>query len=136
MDSSKTIVFYIDTSGNYALTIPDYGHYWSTGWNTFWLPQLILNDICGDGGGPYEVEDVLKSLYNPDGSANFDIIWYFDGSEWLYFMPQYPAYSTLQYFNDQSSLPYYIHMTAEDRLEITQDICPPIISPLGPEIPK
>jgi major membrane immunogen (membrane-anchored lipoprotein) len=127
MDSSKTIVFYIDTSGNYALTIPDYGHYWSTGWNTFWLPQLILDDICGDGRGPYEVEDVLKSLYNLNGSANFDIIWYFDGSEWLYFMPQYPAYSTLQYFNDQSSLPYYIYMTAEDRLEITQDICPSTI---------
>jgi hypothetical protein len=127
MDSSKTIVFYIDTSGNYNLTIPDYGHYWSTGWNTFWLPQLILNDICGIEEGQYKVEDVLSSLYNLNDTTNFDIIWYFDGTEWLYFMPEHPEYSTLQYFNDQSSLPYYIHMTAEDRLEITQDICPPTI---------
>jgi hypothetical protein len=94
------------------------------------LPQLILDDICNTTGGQYKVEDVLSSLYNLNGTANFDIIWYFNGTEWLYFMPEHPEYSTLQYFNDQSSLPYYIHMTAEDRLEITQDICPPTTIPV------
>jgi hypothetical protein len=140
MEHSKTIVFAINTESQFSLVIPSKGPnnpggYWGTGWNTFWLPQLILDDICGDGGR-YKVEDVLSSLYNLDGSANFDIIWYFDGKDWLYFVPEYPQYSTLQYFNDQSSLPYYIHITAQDRLEITQDICPPTIHPPGPEIPK
>ncbi|MGC8812007.1 MAG: Ig-like domain-containing protein, partial [Candidatus Aenigmatarchaeota archaeon] len=122
MDHSKTIVFYIDTTGNYLLTIPDYGHYWSTGWNTFFLPQLILNDLC-NSTGPYPVENILSSLYNENGSANFDIIWYFNGTDWLAFMPEYPEYSDLIYFNDWSSLPYYIHITSEDRLEITLDNC-------------
>ncbi|MEM7827050.1 MAG: Ig-like domain-containing protein [Candidatus Aenigmatarchaeota archaeon] len=130
MEDSKTVVFYIDTTGNYELVIPDYGHYWSVGWNTFWLPQLILDDICGDGG-PYPVETVLSSLYEGE-NANFDIIWYFNGTDWLAFMPEYPEYSDLQYFNDQSSLPYYIHMLAEDRLEIDSSICG---YDLGPEKP-
>ncbi|MEM3609582.1 MAG: Ig-like domain-containing protein, partial [Candidatus Anstonellales archaeon] len=130
MDSSKTIVFYIDTTGNYELVIPDYGHYWSIGWNTFWLPQLILDDICKDSG-PYPVEKVLSSLYEGE-NASFDIIWYFNGTDWLAFMPEYPQYSDLQYFNDQSSLPYYIHMLVEDRLEIGLSVCG---YDLGPEQP-
>jgi len=140
MEQSKTIVFGINTESQFSLVIPSKGPnnpggYWNIGWNTFWLPQIILDDICGIEEGQYKVEDVLSSLYNDEG-ANFDIIWYFDGEEWLYFIPEYPEFSTLKYFNDQSSLPYYIHITSEDRLEITQDICPPIISPPGPEIPK
>jgi hypothetical protein len=123
MDSSKTIVFYIDTTGNYELAIPDYGHYWSVGWNTFFLPKDMLDDICGvENGGPYNVTKVLSSL---DGSnPSFDMIWYFDGVDWLYYNLAYPSDSTLTEFNDEQSLPYYIRMIREDRLEITQDICP------------
>jgi hypothetical protein len=123
MDSSKTIVFYIDTTGNYELAIPDYGHYWSAGWNTFFLPKDMLDDICGvENGGPYNVTKVLSSL---DGvNRSFDMVWYFDGEDWNFYDPQYPGMGLLTEFNDEQSLPYYIRMIREDRLEITQDICP------------
>jgi cysteine-rich repeat protein len=126
MDSSKTIVFYIDTTGNYNLAIPDYGHYWSLGWNTFFLPKDMLDDICCGEILPcnktYPVEDVLSSL---DGSnPSFDMIWYFDGVDWLWYDPTFSGYQLLTEFNDEQSLPYYIRMIREDRLEITQDICP------------
>jgi hypothetical protein len=122
MEHSKTIVFYIDTTGNYNLTIPDYGHYWSVGWNTFFLPKIMLDDICGvENGGPYNVTDVLSSL---DGeNKSFDMIWYFNGEEWLWYDPTFSEYQLLTEFNDEQSLPYYIRMIREDRLEITQDIC-------------
>jgi hypothetical protein len=120
MDSSKTIVFYIDTTGNYNLVIPDYGHYWSTGWNSFFLPEDMLEDICGDGK-PYTVEKILKSLDGSDPS--YDVLWYFDGADWLYYNPKDPAHSTLTQFNDKNSLPYYIRLVREDRLEITQANC-------------
>jgi hypothetical protein len=122
MEQSKTVVFYIDTTGNYELVIPDYGHYWSAGWNTFFLPKLILDDICGDGG-PYPVEQVLSSLDGSDPA--YEIVWYFDGTDWLYFDPDFPGLSTLTEFNDDQSLPYYIDIKWElERLEITQDNCP------------
>ncbi len=121
MDSSKTVVFYIDTSGSYNLSIPDYGHYWSTGWNTFFLPKRMLDDICGSSG-TYPVANVLTSLYN-GGGAKFNIIWYFNGTDWKVFDPDYPEYSTLKLFDDQQSLPYYIYMNIEDRLEITTANC-------------
>jgi hypothetical protein len=130
MDHSKTLVFYIDTTGSYKLVIPDYGNYWSTGWNTFFLPKTMLNNICGNcginvtgctDGGPYYVEDVLSSLDGSDPS--FDVVWYYDGNNWLFYDPQNPDYSTLKEFNDEQSLPYYIKMNSEDRLEITQSNC-------------
>ena len=123
MDSSKTIVFYIDTTGNCEYVIPDYGHYWSEGWNTFFLPKLVLDDIYGEG--PYPVEDILSSLYDGE-AANFDVVWYYDGTKWLYFDPEYPEYSTLKFFNDEKSLPYYINMNTENRLELscpTEPVC-------------
>ena len=123
MEHSKTVVFAINTESQFCLTIPqkgpnNSGGYWGTGWNTFWLPQLILDDIYHDS--PYPVQDVLNSLYNGE-NANFDMVWYFDGTKWLWFDPLYPGISTLQYFNDSKSLPYYIHMNNEDRLELN---CP------------
>jgi len=121
MDSSKTIVFYIDTTGNYNLVIPDYGHYWSTGWNSFFLPEDMLEDICGNGK-PYTVEKILSSLDGSDPS--YDVLWYFDGTDWLYYNPKDPSHSTLTEFNDVNSLPYYIRLVREDRLEITQASCP------------
>ena len=133
MDSSKTIVFYIDTSGLFKLTIPDYGHYWSTGWNTFFLPKTMLNNICGEcelnssectDGGTYYVEDVLSSLDGSDPS--FDVVWYFDGNDWLFYVPGHLELSTLREFNDEQSLPYYIKMNSEGRLEITQNNCPAV----------
>jgi len=120
MDSSKTIVFYIDTTGNYNLVIPDYGHYWSTGWNSFFLPEDMLEDICGNGK-PYTVEKILSSLDGSDPS--YDVLWYFDGTDWLYYNPKDPSHSTLTEFNDKNSLPYYIRLVREDRLEITQANC-------------
>jgi hypothetical protein len=120
MEHSKTIVFYIDTTGNFELAIPDYGHYWSLGWNTFFLPEDMLDDICGDGG-PYPVENILRSLDGSDPS--FDMVWYFDGDDWLFYDPNYPGSSTLTEFNDVKSLPYYIRMITEDRLEITSGNC-------------
>jgi hypothetical protein len=123
MDSSKTIVFYIDTTGSYNLVIPDFGHYWSTGWNTFFLPESMLDDICGNGE-PYSVENVLSSLDGSDPS--YDAVWYFDGTEWLFYDPKNPAHSTLTQFNDLNSLPYYIRLVREDRLEISQANCQPV----------
>jgi len=120
MDSSKTIVFYIDTTGSYNLVIPDYGHYWSTGWNSFFLPEDMLEDICGDGK-PYTVEKILSSLDGSDPS--YDVLWYFDGTEWLFYYPHGNGYSSLTEFNDVNSLPYYIRLVREDRLEITQANC-------------
>jgi hypothetical protein len=120
LDSSKTIVFYIDTTGSYNLVIPDYGHYWSTGWNTFFLPKTILDNICGVNQS-YPVESILSSL---DGSnPSYDALWYFDDNQWLYYDPKHPELSTLTQFNDINSLPYYIKMNTEDRLEITQANC-------------
>jgi hypothetical protein len=120
MEHSKTIVFYIDTTGNYKLVIPDYGNYWSAGWNTFFLPRDMLDDICHDGG-TYPVEKVLSSLDGSDPS--FNMVWYFDGEDWLFYEPANPGLSTLTQFNDVKSLPYYIRMVREDRLEITLSNC-------------
>jgi len=125
MDSSKTIVFYIDTTGNFELVIPDYGHYWSLGWNTFFLPKDMLDDICNISSyinATYPVEDILSSLDGSDPS--FSMLWYFDGDEWLFYDPLYPEYSSLKEFNDEQSLPYYIKMIKEDRLTITLNNCP------------
>ncbi|MCW1306123.1 MAG: Ig-like domain-containing protein [Candidatus Parvarchaeota archaeon] len=121
MEQSKTIVFAINTESQFCLVIPpkgpnNPGGYWNAGWNTFVLPQLILEDIYHDG--PYPVQDILSSLYE-DGVPNFEIIWYYNGTQWLYFDPEHPEYSTLLYFNDTKSLPYYIKMNQEDRLELS-----------------
>jgi len=120
IDSSKTIVFYIDTTESYNLVIPDYGHYWSTGWNSFFLPEDMLEDICGNGK-PYTVEKILSSLDGSDPS--YDVLWYFDGTEWLFYYPHGNGYSSLTEFNDKNSLPYYIRLVREDRLEISQANC-------------
>jgi hypothetical protein len=120
MEHSKTVVFYIDTTGSYQLVIPDFGNYWSNGWNTFFLPKTILDNICGVNN-TYPVETILKSL---DGSnPSYDVLWYFDGTEWLFYNPKDPSHSTLTQFNDVNSLPYYIKMNTEDRLEISQANC-------------
>ena len=117
MDSSKTMVFYIDTSGSHAISIPDYGNYWSVGWNTFFLPKLMLDDInfnCGNK--TYSVEQVLASL-NKTGTPTYTAVWYYNGENWDHYFPGY-AYNDLTKLNDEISNPYFIYMTAEDRLEI------------------
>jgi len=72
-----------------------------------------MNFQCGDE--PYEPEAVLASLYS---QPNYDIVWYYNGVDWLYFAPAYPEFSTLTEFNDEISNPYFIKMTQSDRLEL------------------
>ncbi|MCX6817786.1 MAG: VWA domain-containing protein [Candidatus Aenigmarchaeota archaeon] len=116
MDSSKTIVFYVNTDGQYC-----YSTDMTAGWNTFFLPQLILDDINFNCGyEPYETADVLGSL-----EGKYSIVWYYDESEgWLFYTPQYPEFSTLTQFSDQTSNPYYIKMTGPAKLGLQcEDEC-------------
>jgi parallel beta-helix repeat protein len=113
MDSSKTIVFSVNTAGDYCYTSN-----LNSGWNTFFLPQLILDDInfnCGET--PYATADVLASLDN-----NYEVIWYYDGSAWKSYSPLAPPWANnLHEFNDEISSPYYIKMGNADRLELMCD---------------
>ena len=112
MEHSKTLVFFVNTAGQYC-----YYSDMSAGWNTFFLPQLILDDInfnCGET--PYATADVLSSL-----EGKYSIIWYYDGQNWLSYDPMYPEYSTLTQFNDQISNPYYIKLTEPVRLGLQCD---------------
>jgi cysteine-rich repeat protein len=114
MEHSKTVVFYVNTEGQYC-----YSSDLKEGWNVFFLPQLILDDInfnCGNT--PYKTGDVLSSL-----NDNYDIIWYYDGTGWLYYDPAYPEFSTLTEFNDMISNSYFIKMNNADRLELKCEQC-------------
>jgi len=116
LDSSKTIVFFVHTEGQYC-----YVKDLDAGWNTFFLPKLILEDMnfqCGDE--PYEPEAVLASLYS---EPKYSIVWYYDGVNWLFFDPAYPEFSTLTEFSDVISSPYYIKMNQPGRLELVCEEC-------------
>jgi hypothetical protein len=108
MEHSKTIVFYVDTTGQYC-----YSTDMNAGWNTFFLPQLILDDMnFSCGVKPYTTADVLSSI-----AGKYGIIWYYDSSNdmWRFYKPGY-AHNTLLSFNDQTSSPYYIKITEPVRL--------------------
>jgi hypothetical protein len=116
MEHSKTIVFYVNTAGEYCYTADLGLGDSSTGWKTFFLPQLILDDINFNCGvKPYATADVLSSI-----AGKYDIVYYYDDVKgWLFYSPQYPEFSTLKEFNDDASSPYYIKMNGADRLELT-----------------
>jgi cysteine-rich repeat protein len=106
MEHSKTIVFYVNTAGDYC-----YSTDMKAGWNTFFLPQLILDDInfnCGET--PYATEDVLSSL-----EGNYEKIYYYNGTDWLSYKPGRPI-NDLKDFSDILSNPYYIKLTEPVRL--------------------
>ncbi len=113
MDHSKTIVFYVNTDSQYCYRTEEL----KAGWNTFFLPQLVLDDINFNcGSKPYATEDVLSSM-----EGKYSIIWYYDGQNWLSYDPMYPEYSTLTQFNDQLSNPYYIKLTEPVKLGLQCD---------------
>jgi hypothetical protein len=118
MEHSKTVVFSINTDSQYCyrneMNIGE-------GWNTFFLPKMILDDInFSCSGPPYKVADVLETL-----EGQYSIVWYFDGAKWLFYDPADPDFSTLTEFSDQISSPYYIKMTSPGTLEFSCKDCPP-----------
>jgi hypothetical protein len=112
MTNSEMIIFVVDTTGNYNVTINLH-----TGWNGFFLPRLVLEEI-GSLNGDYSVWNVLSSI-----AGNYTVIWYYDGTMWKYYNPEWgnnppPLPWALTEFNDQQNRPYWIYMTQNDRLEI------------------
>jgi len=117
MEHSKTIVFYVSTAGDWC-----YVKDLNKGWNSFFLPKFVLDDInfnCGQE--PYEPEDVLASLYS---EPDYSIVWYYDEEMgWLCFDPELPQYSSLTEFNDEVSNPYFIKMKVAGRIELACEEC-------------
>jgi cysteine-rich repeat protein len=108
MEHSKTIVFSISTAGDWCVYEP-----LTSGWDTVYLPDLMLDDLYGDT--THTPEQVLYEL-----EGNYDIVWYYDGTEWLSYEPnaEYQFLNDLTEFNDQISNPYYMHMTGADTLTL------------------
>ncbi len=99
---SEAVAFYVNTAANYNLTIPRQG-YFLPGWNYFVLPRIILNDI---GVSDYSVDNVLVSLRN-DGEWKYEVLFYYDGTQWRSYVPGEPA-NSLTEFIDNENRPYWI----------------------------
>jgi hypothetical protein len=123
MEHSKTVVFYVNTDSQYCYTAA-----LKSGWNSFFLPELILDDINFNCGADPYVENVLASV-----EGQYSIVYYFDGESWLFYDPAYPEFSTLTEFNDQVSSPYYIYMESPGRIEL---VCEEECQACGNGIPE
>ncbi|RLJ06900.1 MAG: hypothetical protein DRP13_04640, partial [Candidatus Aenigmatarchaeota archaeon] len=78
--------------------------------------KLVLDDVLGSEEHP--PEEVLASL-NKTGTPSYDVVWYFDGTEWLFYNPDIPEFlNTLTEFNDTQNKPYWIKMFEQDKLII------------------
>ena len=108
MTTATPIVFSVDTSGDYNITI-----LLKQWWNSFFLPRIIIESI-GSLAGNYTVPNVLASI-----AGNYDFLCYYNGTSWTAYAPVRPSeLDDLSVFNDQSNLPYWIHMTVADRIEV------------------
>lgn len=102
MRDDHVIFFYVNTAGNHAITIgssSNPGGYFNPGWNMFYLPRIILEDA---GVTNFSVENVLSSI-----AGEYEIIFYFNGTEWVSYAPGRPV-NTLTQFIDNSNMPYWI----------------------------
>ncbi len=106
---STTVTFTIDTAANYGFTenlVPT--------WDTFTLPKFVLEDLGYTTPELRSPESILASI-----ASNYEIIWYYDGVNWVSYKPDTPEWTNdLIEFNDMQSNPYWITMINEDRLEI------------------
>ncbi|MCX6709672.1 MAG: myxococcus cysteine-rich repeat containing protein, partial [Candidatus Woesearchaeota archaeon] len=106
-EHSKTIVFSINTAGDWCVYKP-----LTSGWDVVYLPDLMLDDLYGNL--IHTPEQVLYEI-----AGNYDIIWYYDGTQWLHYEPDVPSWAnTLTEFNDKISNPYYLKMTGADTLTL------------------
>lgn len=100
-----------DSMGTY-----DFARWLFPTWDYFFLTDLVLDDIYGNV--PHYPETVLASL-NKTGTPSYDIVWYYNGTQWLSYSPSMPpSLNTLIEFNDVISDPYWIKMFKKDLLGI------------------
>ena len=104
------IHFDVDTTRDYATTIN-----LNANWNSFTLPQFLLNQWGYTTPESRSPSTILASL---DG--NYEIVWYYNGATWLHYDPNAEPYeNSLIEFNDPSGTnDYWIKMINPDRLEI------------------
>jgi|GEM_PF-4262044 len=98
MRLSETLVFYVNTAGNYNITIPD-NEGWGPGWHSFFLPRTILNEA---GVTNFSIPSILESI-----RGEYEIIFYYNGTEWLSYAPGRPI-NSLTEFTDDENKPYWI----------------------------
>lgn len=109
MTNAVPIIFSVDTSGNYNITVP-----LKKWWNSFFLPRIIIGTIDSLRGN-YTVPNILSSI-----SGNYQILYYHNGVSWVSYAPGRPlGLNDLTEFNDQLNKPYWINMNVADRIEIS-----------------
>ena len=118
MSSPAVIAFYVNTAGNYNLAIPN-SNYFAAGWNYFALPTQILDNLTSLGGN-YSVDNVLDSLRINSTDWKYEIMFYFNGTEWLSYAPG-TANNTLPGFIDNENRLYWLKIkpgVTDARIEI------------------
>ena|GEM_PF-2121824 len=115
MASGFPITFVVNTVGNF-----NYTYSLNLGWNSVWLPRVVLQNLSSFADGNYSTVNVLNTRGNLTGFYNYV---YFrngtscssqNGSCWLSYDPA-ESVNDLTVFNDWDNLPYWINMNASGK---------------------
>jgi len=112
MASGFPVTFVVDTTGNF-----NYTYSLNLGWNSVWLPRIILQNLSSFNDSNYSTVNVLNTRGNLTGFYNY--VYYRNGTAcssqngscWLSYVPGRDT-NSLQEFSDWDNLPYWLNMNA------------------------
>ena len=115
MASGFPITFVVNTVGNF-----NYTYSLNLGWNSFWLPRIVMQNLSSFSDGNYTTVNVLNTKGNLTGSYTY--VYYRNGTScssqngscWQSYDPA-SAVNDLTVFNDWDNLPYWINMNASGK---------------------